>query len=453
MDVKFEKKDNVNGVITIALSEADYTEKVNKELKSIGQKRPLKGFRPGHTPLNLLKKFFGKQVLGEVVNDEISEQLTKYIHENNLHVLGEPILTNETEFDPVKSSDFVFKFEVGLAPEFDVDLKSVEIPYYTIDVDDEMYENQSKTLRARFGKQVPSEQTTEDALIKGSMVELNEDGSVKEDGITVEKTIVSPKYFKNADEKAKFEGKKVGDEVVFNPSKTCDGNLGELGSMLNLTRDKADVKSDFKMTIAEIMVNQPAELNQEFFDMALGKDAVKSEEEYKAKLKEDIAVSLKGDSNYRFTLDAQNAIVAKVGDLELPDEFLKKFFLSRDEKTTAEKMEEEYPKMKPQLIWQLAKDKIAQEGAVKVEEDDLLNLAKLVVTQQFTQYGIFNAPEDVIERQAKEIVQKQEYRRDLANRAVDDKIFAYIQSTANVANKTVSVKEFNALFETEATAE
>ena len=172
------------------------------------------------------------------------------------------------------------------------------------------------------------------------------------------------------------------------------------------------------------------------------------EEEFKAKLKEDIAVSLKGDSNYRFTVDAQNAIVAHVGDLELPDAFLKKFFASRDEKTTPEKIEEDYPKMKPQLIWQLAKDKIAQAGEVKVEEDDILKLAKLVVSQQFTQYGIFNAPEEVIERQAKEICQKQEYRRDLANRAVDDKIYAYIQNTAKVDNKNVSIKEFNALFET-----
>ncbi len=447
MNVNFEKKDNVNGVITITLAEADYTEKVNKELKTIGQKHPIKGFRPGHAPLSLLKKFYGKQVLGEVVNDEISEQLTNYIHENKLQVLGEPIMTADSVFDPETSAEFVFKFEVGLAPEFDVNLKDIEIPYYTIDVDDEMYEKQSNALRARFGKQVAGEEVTEDALVKGSMVELNEDGSVKEDGINVESTVVSTKYFKNDDEKAKFAGKKVGEEVVFNPSNTCNGNLGELGSMLNLERDKADVKSDFKMTIKEIMVNQPAELNQEYFDMALGKDAVKSEDEYKAKLKEDIAKSLKGDSNYRFTVDAQNAVVAKVGDVELPDEFLKKFFLSRDEKTTAEKMDEEYPKMKPQLIWQLAKDKIAQAGEVKVEEEDLLNLAKLVVTQQFTQYGIFNAPEEVIERQAKEIVQKQEYRRDLANRAVDDKIFAYIQATAKIDYKNVSVKDFNALFE------
>jgi trigger factor len=241
----------------------------------------------------------------------------------------------------------------------------------------------------------------------------------------------------------------LNEEVVFNPWNTCNGNLGELGGMLNLGREEADVKSDFKMTIGEILVNKAAELDQEFFDMAFGKDVVKTEEEYKAKVKEGIAASLIGDSNYRFTLDTQEAIVNHIGDIELPDEFLKEFFLMKDEKATAEKMEEEYPKMKPQLIWQLAKDKIAAEGEIKVEENDLLNIAKLIVTQQFTQYGIYNAPEDAIERQAQEIVKNNEYRRDLANRAVEDKIYAYIRANAKVAEKSVSVNDFNKLFESE----
>lgn len=447
MNVNFEKTDNVNGVITITLCEADYAEKVKKTLKSIGQNRPIKGFRPGHTPIAMLEKLYGKQALAEVVNDEIGEQLTKYITENKLQVLGEPMLTNDTDFNFEKGKDFTFKFNVGLAPEIDVNLASVEIPYYEIAVDDEMVENQSKSMRLRFGTQVDGEEVTADALVKGSMVELNEDGSVKEEGINVEKTIVSPKYFKSEDEKAKFVGKKVNDEVVFNPWNTCNGNLGELGGMLNLGREEADVKSDFKMTITEISVNKEAELNQDFYDMAFGKDAVKTEEEYIAKIKDGIKASLVGDSNYRFTLDAQNAIVNSLGEVELPDEFLKKFFVMKDENATAEKMEEEYPKMKPQLIWQLAKDKIAANGEIKVEEEDLLNIARIIVTQQFSQYGIYNAPADVIDRQANEIVKNKEYRRDLANRAVDDKIFAYIRSTAKVENKEVSVKDFNALFE------
>ncbi len=449
MNVNFEKKDNVNGVITISIVEADYSEKVKKNLKLIGQRHPVKGFRPGHTPISLLQKMYGKQVIADVVNDEVSEQLTKYIHENKLQVLGEPMLADESNIDLDNNKEFTFIFNVGLSPEFNVDLKSVEIPYYNIEVDDEMYENQNNALRNRFGSQVTGEETTPEALIKGSMVELNEDGTEKENGIVVVSTVVSPKYFKSEDEKAKFVGKKLNEEVVFNPWNTCNGNLGELGGMLNLGREEADVKSDFKMTIGEILVNKAAELDQEFFDMAFGKDVVKTEEEYKAKVKEGIAASLIGDSNYRFTLDTQEAIVNHIGNIELPDEFLKKFFLMKDEKATAEKMEEEYPKMKPQLIWQLAKDKIAAEGEIKVEENDLLNIAKLIVTQQFTQYGIYNAPEDAIERQAQEIVKNNEYRRDLANRAVEDKIYAYIRANAKVTEKSVSVNDFNKLFESE----
>ncbi|MGM9803672.1 MAG: trigger factor [Muribaculaceae bacterium] len=447
MNVNFEKKDNVNGVITITLNEVDYSEKVNKELKLLGQKRPIKGFRPGHTPLSLLKKLYGKQILAEVVNEEIGENLTKYIHENNINILGEPMISNESKFDIENSKDFEFVFNIGIAPEFSVDLGNVSIPYYTIEVDDEMYENHSNSLRSRFGRQVPGEEATEEAVLKGSMVELNEDGTEKEGGINVESTTILSKYFKNDGEKEKFNGKKCGEEVVFNPNTAYDGNAVELASLLNLDRKDAEVKSDFKFTISEIIVNKPAELDQEYFDMALGKDAVKNEEEYKERLKADIATSLKGDSNYRFTLDAQDAILAQIGEIELPDEFLKKFFVSRDEKNTPEKMEEDYPRMRPQLIWQLAKDKIAKDAQLKVEENDLLNIAKLIVSQQFTQYGIYNAPEDLIERHAQEILQKQEYRRDISTRAVDDKIFAHIQANAKIDNKVVSVKEFNALFE------
>ena len=449
MNVNFEKNGNVNGVITITLGEADYAEKVKKNLKRIGQSHPVKGFRPGHTPLSILEKLYGKQVLADVVNDEIGEQLTKYIHENKLNVLGEPIVTDDTNFDLENGKEFTFKFNVGLAPEFDVDLASIEIPYYSIAVDEEMFEKQSKSMRMRFGSREDADEVTPEALLKGSLVELNEDGSVKEGGINVESTYVSPRFFKSEDEKAKFAGKKLNEEVVFNPWNTCEGNLGELGGMLNLKREEADVKSDFKMTITQISVDKEAELNQEFFDMAFGKDVVKSEEEYVAKVKEGIKASLVGDSNYRFTIDAQNAIVNHIGEIELPDEFLKKFFVMKDEKNTAEKMEEEYPKMRPQLIWQLAKDKIAANGAIKVEEEDLLNIAKVLVTQQFSQYGIYNAPADAVERQAKEIVKNNDYRRDLANRAVDDKVFGYIRATAKIAEKEVSVNDFNALFEAE----
>ena len=157
-----------------------------------------------------------------------------------------------------------------------------------------------------------------------------------------------------------------------------------------------------------------------------------------------------GDSNYRFTLDAQEAIVKAVGEVELADELLKRYFKSTEEDAEkAAKIETDYPNMRPHLVWQLAKDMIAEEGQVKIEEQDLKNIAKLVVSQHFTQYGIFNAPEDLLEGRAEELLKDKNYRRDFAQRAMDDKMFAYIRTAAKVDVKKVSVDEFNKLFDAE----
>ena len=281
MNVTLDRIDNVNGVITLSIEEKDYQEKVKKELKQIGMKHPLPGFRPGHVPASLLQKKYGKDVLVEIVNREIYDNLVNYIQENKLNILGEPIISNaeEVNFDTMK--DFSFKFEVGFAPEVSLKLdNTVTVPYYNIEVDQKMVDQQNEMLCKRFGKQVKGEQVDATALVKGSMVELDENGAVKENGLNVESTIVAPQYFKSEDEKAKFADKKLGDEIVFNPWATCEGNLGELSSMMNVDREQADIKSDFKLTVNEILVNQPAELNQELFDAVFGKDSCKNEEEY-----------------------------------------------------------------------------------------------------------------------------------------------------------------------------
>ncbi|MBE6309463.1 MAG: trigger factor [Bacteroidales bacterium] len=447
MNVTLEKIDNVNGVITLSIEEKDYQNKVKTELKQIGIKHPLPGFRPGHVPASLLQKKYGKEVLVEVVNREIYDNLVNYIQENKLNLLGEPIISNaeEVNFDTMK--DFSFKFEVGFAPEIKLVIdKSVKAPYYTIEVDQKMIDQQNETFCKRFGKQVKGEQVDATALVKGSMVELDENGAIKDGGINVESTIVAPQYFKSEEEKAKFAEKKVGEEVVFNPWNTCEGNLGEMSSMLNIDREQADVKSDFKLTITEILVNQAAELNQELFDAVFGKDAVSSEEEYFAKLKEMIAAQLVNDSNYRFSIDAENVLKAQVGALELPTEFLKKWLVRQDNKYTAENIEEEFPKMVPQLEWQLIKEEAARLLEVKVNEDDLLSDAKRIAYQQFAQYGMANVPEEMLEKYAKEMLENKEYRSQIVQQSVDNKLFAEIKNAVTLEEKSVSVEAFNELF-------
>lgn len=447
MNVTLDRIDNVNGVITLSIEEKDYQEKVKKELKQIGMKHPLPGFRPGHVPASLLQKKYGKDVLVEVVNREIYDNLVNYIQENKLNILGEPIISNaeEVNFDTMK--DFSFKFEVGFAPEVSLKLdNTVTVPYYNIEVDQKMVDQQNEMLCKRFGKQVKGEQVDATALVKGSMVELDENGAVKENGLNVESTIVAPQYFKSEDEKAKFADKKLGDEIVFNPWATCEGNLGELSSMMNVDREQADIKSDFKLTVNEILVNQPAELNQELFDAVFGKDSCKNEEEYFAKLKEMIAGQLVNDSNFRFTVDAEKVLREQVGTLELPTEFLKKWLVRQDNKYTAENIDEEFTKMVPQLEWQLIKEQAAKQLDVKVNDDDLLADAKRIAYQQFAQYGMTNIPEDMIEKYAKDILENKEYRSQIVQQSVDNKLYAEIKNAVKLDEKTVNVEEFNALF-------
>ncbi len=449
MNVTLEKNGNVNGIITISFKEEDYQNDVKKELARIGREHPLKGFRPGHVPASLLKKHYGNEVLVNVIDRKVSKALNDYIQENKLDVLGEPMLSKDTKINFNTDKDFDFKFDLGFAPEFDIKLdKRVKVPYYNIEVNQEMIDKQNDSLKKRFGKQVPGEVASEDSLLRGSMVELNEDGTEKAEGIKVEKTIISPQYLKDDDEKAKFVGHKVDDEIVFNPYKAAAGNLTELAAMLNIDKKDAEVKSDFKFVPNEILVNQEAEVNQELFDNVLGKDVAKDENEYFEKLKEMISNQLKNDSNYRFTIDAEEVLKKKVGDLELPDEFLKRFMAARAGKEADEKkIEEDYPKTKAQIMWQLIKEKVARNLNVKLEKEDVMRLARFFAAQQFAQYGMTNIPDDVIEKYAGELLEKQEYANEIQNRAFEDKLFAAIKEAVGLNEKNVTVEEFNKLFE------
>ena len=448
MNVTLDKNGNVSGVLTISLVEEDYQAEVKKQLAELGRRRPIKGFRPGHVPAGLLKKYYGGQVTAEVVDQIVSRELTDYIRKNNIDLLGEPMLSQDTKVDLKEEKEFSFKFDLGFAPEFELKLdKRVKVPYYNIEVSQEMIDSQNEAYLKRFGTQVPGEEVTSDALVRGSMRELNEDGTEKEGGIIVERTIVSPQYLKDEDEKAKFVGKKVGDELTYNPHKGADGNVTELAALLNVDKDQADVKSDFIFKIEEILVIKDAELGQELFDSVLGKDVAKTEEEYFAKIKDMLAGQLKNDSNYRFTIDAEQVLKKKVGELEMPDDFLKRYLVSINKDTEPQKIEEEYPRTREEIVWQLIKEKVAKTYDVKIEREDNMRLAKIFAAQQFAQYGMSNLPDDMLERYANEMLEKKEYASEISRRAFEDKVFATIRDNVSLNEKTVTVEEFNKLFE------
>ncbi|MCH5328609.1 MAG: trigger factor [Coprobacter sp.] len=450
MNVSQQNIDKVSAVIKIEIAKADYQENVDKTLRSYRQKANVPGFRKGMVPAGIIKKMFGKSVLIEEINKLVSGQLFNYIKENNLNVLGEPLSSadqKEVNFDT--QEEFEFLFDVALAPEIEVKLsKRDKVAYYNITVDDEMVKKQCESLASRFGKQVDVEVAGEKDMIRCKMAELDENGQVKEDGIAVESTVLSPAYMKNDDEKAKFAGVKVGDKVVFNPSASCNGLEVELASMLHISKEEAaGVKGDFEAEVTSISSFRPAEMGQELFDAVFGKDTVKSEEEYLAKVKEMLVEQLRPESDYRFAVDARAAIEKKVGDIELPEAFLKRWLLASGENRTAESVEEEYPKMVPDLKWHLIKEQLVKKFEIKVEDADVLAVARKATQSQFAQYGMMNVPADLLDKYAADMLKDKQAARNIADRAVEDKIIAAVKGAVALNEKEVSVEEFNKLYE------
>ena len=446
MNVSMEKIDNVSARLIVSVVENDYQEKVTKEIKQIGRTHTIPGFRKGHVPFGELNRRFGKQIASDVINQEVYEAVSNYIRDNKLGILGEPLPVEVQELDLKNQKDYTFQYEIGLAPEININLdKNTHIPFYPIEISQEMIDEQDKNFRERFGSQVPGEEVDAKALIKGSIMELNEDGSIKEgeDAIQVTSGIVAPMYFKSKEESDKFLGKKVGDKVVFNPYNTCEGNAAELASMLQVDKDKAgEIKGNFEFAIAEIIVVKPADLNQEYFDGLFGKDKVTSEEAYFAEIKKMISSQISGNSDMLFRIQTEKQLVEQYGNVELPETFLKKWLVARNDGFTAESIDAEFEKMIPSLKWQLIKERIAAVAEIKIEEADVMAHAKSLAANQFAQYGMTNMDDDTLTDYAKRILADKNYRPRIIEEVGDIKLFDAIKEKVTLDVKEISLEEF-----------
>ena len=454
MNVSFEQIDAVNAVVTVDIKREDFAADVAKEVAKMGVKHPLKGFRPGKAPKSLLMKFYGPSVTADVVDRMVGKALYDHIRENELHVLGEPLPNEDTKVDIMNDDEMAFKFDLGLAPAIELKLnKRINVPYYNIEVTDQMVDDAIAHDRKRLGTLVDGEVSDKESMLRGSMIELDEQGNDKQDGIKVERTVISPRYMTDDDEAAKFVGVKVGDTFVFNPHKANGGNIAELAAMLNVDRNEADVKSDFRVTIEEIKVNQEAEMNEEFFKGVLGTETeVKDEAAFREAVREMIDRANVPESNYRFTVDAQRILTEKAGELPLPEEFLKRFLKLRreqDEKENTEVTDEEAQRMFQQLRWQLVKDHLAQELGIKVEKEDIDTAAFIFAQEQLSQYGIYNAPEDLVRQQAERFMQDDRAREAIHEHAIDNKFYAAVKEAVKVNEKSISVEDFRKLYEKE----
>ena len=451
MNVSLQNIDKVSALLTVKLEKADYQEKVDKSLKGIRQKAQIPGFRKGMVPMSLVKKMYGKSVIAEEVNKTLSEAVYKYIQDNKVNILGEPLPNEDKQpdidFDTMEEFEFVF--DTALAPEFKAEVNANdEVDYYTIEVTEEMVDNQVKAYTQRTGeyKQVDAYEAND--MLKGLLAELDENGNTKEGGIQVEAAVMMPAYMKNEEQKAIFANAKVNDVLVFNPHTAWDGNAAELASLLKIDKEvAAEMKSNFSYQVEEITRFVPGELNQEIFDQVCGKDVVKTEEEFRAKVKEVVANQFVADSDYKFLIDARKMLMEKVGKLEFPDALLKRIMRQNNQDKDEKFVEENYDKSIEELTWHLIKEQLVEANGIKVEQDDVTNMAKEATRAQFAQYGMMSVPDELLENYAKEMLKKKESVEGLVNRVVETKLASALKSQVKLNNKSISAEEFNKMFE------
>lgn len=451
MNVSLQNIDKVSALLTVKLEKADYQEKVDKALKHFRQNAQMPGFRKGMVPMSLVKKMYGKSALAEEVNKLLSETVYKYIQDNKVNILGEPLPNEEkqpeVDFDTME--EFEFLFDIALAPEFKAEVGADDtLPYYTIDVTDEMVDNQVKMYTQRNGHYDKVDAYQDKDMLKGLLAELDEAGNTKEGGIQVEGAVMMPAYMKNDEQKAVFANAKVNDVLVFNPHTAWDGNAAELASLLKIDKEAApEMKSNFSFQVEEITRFVPGDLNQEIFDQVFGEGVVNSEEEFRAKVKEVIASQFVADSDYKFLLDLRQMLTAKVGKLEFPDALLKRIMRLNNPDKEESFVEENYDKSIEELTWHLIKEQLVKANDIKVEQEDVVNMAKETTRVQFAQYGMLNVPEDVLESYSKEMLKKKETVEGLVNRVVEAKLATALKPQVTLDNKNISAEDFNKMFE------
>ena len=451
MNISLQNVDKVSALLTLKLEKADYQARVEKTLKTYRQKANIPGFRPGMVPMSLIKKQFGKSVLVEEVDKMMQEKVNEYIRDNKVNMLGMP-LPNEEKMKPIDfdtQEDFEFVFDIALAPEFTAEISAADtVDYYTIEVSDELIEQQVKMYTQRAAKYDKVEQYEDKDMIKGLLAELDENGNTKEGGIQVEGAVMMPAYMKNDEQKAIFNGAKVNDVLVFNPAVAFDNNEAELSSLLKIKKEEvAGVKGNFSFQVEEITRMVPAELNQELFDKVFGEGVVTSEEEFKNKIREALAEQFTPQSDFKFLVDARDLLVQKAGELSFAEDLLKRWLLVANEKNTKEKIDEEYPRIIEDLKYQLIKENLVKENGLKVEDADIEGFAKRVAKAQFAQYGMLSVPEDVLANYAKDILKNKQTLQNIIDRAVEEKLAGWLKEQVELDTKEVTADEFNKLFE------
>ena len=450
MNITFENPDKVNGLLTITLEKEDYQEKVEKTLKDYRKRAQVPGFRPGMVPMGMIKKQYGTAVKVDEINRLLGEKVTEYIRENKIQMLGEPLANEKQEpQDLEKDGPFTFVFDIAVAPEFEAELTAKDkIDYYTIKVDDKLLDQQVTMYASQYGEMQKAEVFSGNDTLTGDLRQLDENGNTLEGGITTESGQIMPAYIKAEDQKKLFDGCKPGDIITFNPKKAYPDNDAEVAALLKVEKDAVkDLTSDFSYQVTEIRHFQPAEVNQQLFDRVFGEGAVSNEKEFRQKISETVQPQLALNSDYKFQLDLRAYMEKKVGELQFPEDLLKRIMLQNNKDKGADFVEKNFEGSIRELKWHLIKEQLVAAQEIKVEDADLKAIAKEAVRQQFAQYGMSDVPDDVLENYAAEQLKKRENIENYVNHAIDQKLVQKLKTVVKLNEKSVTLEEFNKLLQ------
>lgn len=449
MNITKENSDELNAVLKINVGKNDYEEKVRTVLKDYRRKAKIDGFRPGKVPAGLIKKMYGTAVLVEEINKIISESISKYLIEEKLNILGEPLPgEKEQKIDWDKQTEFEFLFDLGLAPEFEVNLSGKDkIPYYNIKVDKKLIDSYTENYARRFGQFKSVDKVEKTEMLRGEIFQIDKEGNIKENGFSNKDATISLEILKDDNVIEKFAGKKAGELIDFDIKKAYPNDT-EVAAILGVNKENiTNIDPLVRFKIKEISKFENAEINQDLFDKAFGKDKIKSEEEFYNKIREEIQSNLEKESGYRFVADVKQQMLKKM-ELSLPEEFLKRWLLKTNEgKLTPDQIEKEFELLAEDLKWQLIKDKIVKDQDLKVTEEEVLEYAKEVTLMQFRQYSMTSMSDEQVEGFAKEMLKKEDDKKRMYDKKIEDKTIAYIRENVKIDEKKVSTDEFNKLFE------
>ncbi|MCR8559889.1 trigger factor [Mucilaginibacter sp. BJC16-A38] len=448
MNISQEKIDNLNAVVKININPEDYQPRVEKAIKDQAKKAKIPGFRPGMVPASHIKRMYGKSILVDEINNLLSDTLNKYLEDEKIQVLGQPLPKegDEKEYNWDFADNFEFNYEVGLAPDFSIDFSSKDkITQYIIKVDDETLAARIKNIRRSYGKMTNPDVSADDDVLYSDLVQLSPDGSVFEDGIT---NTASVRLDQIKDEKIKKSliGLKKGDEVTLDIQKAFDNDAAKVAGLLKIDEETAaDLKSTFRLTVKNVNRLEEGDLNQEFFDKLFGEGVVTTEAEFTAKITEEIETMMLQDSERKLQDDIYQYSLGKV-NFELPDEFLKRWLKVTNEKLSEEELTGGYADFAKNLKWTLIENKIITANEIEIKYEDVFQLAKLRLEQQFKMYS----PQGIAEEQLGQYTVQYLQSKENANKIFEEvkalRVFDYIKSVVTLEQKEILYTDFTKQF-------